>query len=691
MMLYPKEFGPRSPEALAKLKTAVATTPQVHSLSVSVPGATGNKSGAFQRIDARAPDVQTGVQGVVYGTTGRGTPGAAPQVFLGESLRKGKSFKAYKGGGGAWTSHDGHGVYSSIAGDVRTTQNYEITYDIADGLGGVVPGSVSSIGIRRYGNTLYLGRGPKYKQERLAFYTTPLTAGGHMASIGLFFSRSSNFDYVEQPQEYAGEGRAQYTPAGLVWTGLTCFDASKQARVTILRGIEGEHDAWDLPKMAYEAVTLKPSKEALRGEDDPKLIPGVVHAFEPPKVPGAGASHVFASSLSALGGGRIGCVVGVYPYAHRTMPPYSSVDMHFGRLHDLSFSMESWVTFKNSKPKVYFAVSADYGASWDFQPLAVFDKPVPVWAGFKADPDTPSGWPDDYATEQPLIGWAAYRTEGVGTFNSALGRYDAYDLMFATPDRAGSFDSRCVARLSSVVDMARVVALSPSIWVLVLPMLDDRLYNNDAGQYVRFRCVALRTVDAGASWSEVSTPFSDLTSAGAPTDPDRGYALKATVLRDGCAVMKFYRAKHRIGDPAAVRGAPRTVRFAVTRDYGYTWQEVEPQGLPSLDPDKVGSLLVTKATATTSVVAVTAWDAAVSAYVVYISKDDCATWVRGATVAKGAYLGMDEVMPDDGSVLPPQNFTFLNPLLGPDGKPAVIDAGAPWARDASKRTPRGPA
>lgn len=690
MTLYPKEFGPHSPEALGKLKTAVATTPGAHSLSVSVPGATGHKSGAFQRVTAQPPGVQAELQDTVYGVAGQKTSEAAEQVFLGDNLRRGKGFKAHedKGEYGVWASHTGRGVYSGVGSVVRAKQTYEITYDIADGFGGVVPGSISAVTASRYGNTLYLGRGPKFKPGRLAFHATPLAPSGHVTSIDLLSSANNNFGSIEQPQEYDGTDRRQYTPVGLAWAEMVCFDTSRQARVTILRGIEGERDAWNLPKMAYEVVTLTPGKAALRGEDAPKHIPGMVHAFKPPKVPGAGASHVFAAPPTALGGSRIGCVVGVYPYAHRTMPPYSTVDMHFGKLRDQVFSLESWATFKNSKPQLYFAVSADYGASWDFQPLTVFDRPVPVWEGHGV-----GGWgPADYATEQPLIGWATYRTEGVGAFNEALGRFDTYDLLFATPDRAGSWDSRCVARLDSVVSMSHVVALSPSIWVLVLPMLDDRPYNNDASQYVRFRCVALRTMDAGATWREVSTPFSDLTGAGAPADRDRGYALKATVLRDGCAVLKFYRAKHRIGDPASVRDAPRTVRLAVTRDYGYTWQEVVPQGLPSLDPDKLGSLLVTKATATTSVVAVTAWDCAASAYAVYISKDDCATWMRGATVAEGAHVGMDEVLgvTSDGSSSSRQNFAFLRPLLDPYGSPAVTNVGAPWAHDASKRIPRGP-
>lgn len=685
MSLYPKEFGTRSPEALAKLKTAVATAPQVHSLSVSVPGATGNKSGAFQRITS-TQDAPLEPHDEVYGVTGKKALASGLEVFLGGNLRSGKGFKVQTGE--VWAGHNGRGLYSGEGDTVLTARTYEVAFDIPDGLGGVVSGTTTSVTVATYGRTLYLGAGPRYKSQRLAFHTIPLTDGGHIAWFDLFASDNSNAA-VTLPQVYGGPAPSyrRYASTHLLLTQATCFDTQKQARVVILHVVEGARDAWDLPKASYQVTALAPSRSALRGENDPQHLKSEVYPFNPPKVPGAGASNVSVSQLTPLGEGRIGCVVGVQAYAVRDMPDYSAVELHIGIQRDRAASWDSRAVFKNSKPKLFFAVSSDYGASWDFQPLTVFDKPVPVWDGYGE-----SGWgPADYVTQQPLIGWAMYRTEGVGAFNEALGRYDAYDLLFPGPDRTGSWDSRCAARVDSVVNLAHVVALTPSIWVLAMPMLDDRPYNNDASQYVRYRCVVLRTMDAGATWREVSTPFSDLVSEH-PAEPDRGYALKATVLREGCAVMKFYRANHRIGDPPAILNAPRTVRLAVTRDYGYTWQEVVPQGLPSLDPDMVGSLLVIKATFTTSVLAVTAWDAASSAYWVYTSKDDGLTWKRGVKVAKGVKLSMDEVYMLDGTngAKFPKNFTYLTPLLDDQGRPAEINKGAPWSYDASRRTPRGP-
>ena len=683
MPLPPKEFGARSPEALAKLKTAVATAPQVHSLSVSVPGAVGNKSGAFQRVTSTQSAPQE-ARDAVYGTTGKKALASGPKAFLGGNLRTGKGFKEQTGE--VWVSHNGRGLYSGEGSTVRTVRTYEVAFDIPDGLGGVVSGTTTSATVTTYGRTLYLGAGPRYKSQRLAFHTIPITDSGHIAGIDLFASDNSNAA-VTLPQVYGGPQHRRYASVGLLMTQVICFDAQKQAHVVILHAVEGARDAWGLPKASYQVTTLAPSRSALRGEDDPQHLKSEVHAFNPPKVPGAGASNVAVSQLTPLGEGRIGCVVGVHAYAHRDMPDYGAVELHIGIQRDRAPTWESRVVFKNSKPKLFFAVSSDYGASWDFRPLTVFDRPVPVWDGYGE-----SGWgPADYVTQQPLIGWAMYRTEGIREFNEALGRYDTYALLFPGPDRTGSWDSRCVARVDSVVNMSHVVALTPSIWVLAMPMLDDRPYNNDASQYVRFRCVVLRTMDAGASWSEVSTPFSDLVSEH-PTDPDRGYALKATVLREGCAVMKFYRASYRVGDPPAVANAPRAVRLAVTRDYGYTWQEVVPQGLPSLDPNMVGSLLVIKATATTSILAVTAWDAASGAYWVYTSKDDGLTWKRGAKVADGAHLSMDEVTTIDGTngANFPKNFTYLTPLLDDQGRPAEINMGAPWSYDAARRTPRGP-
>lgn len=688
MPLSPKEFGARSPEALAKLKTAVAATPGLHSLSVSVPGARGFKAGAFQRVVSDEPQLQATEGDSLYGVAGQSGTGQLVLSYTSTKLTKGKGFATPHAklpeGVQYWVSHELRGLYSGLGSVVRSNRTYPVTYDIPDGMGGTVPaGMTVTVDVTTSGNTLYVGAGPRYQNELLSPHPTPIGEGGHIAHIDLFATQNPN---GAQMQQYEGSGKRTYFPMGLTWTSLVCMGADGLHRAVILRNVPGQPDAWGLRKQAYEAVRVVVPKAALRTA---QTLDGEVFPFVPPQIPGAGSSNVGVSALAALGGGRIGCVLGVQPYARRTMEGYNATEiaLHIGKVHDQLPTWESRIAFKNSKGALYFAVSEDYGASWSFQPLAVFDTLVPAWEGFASN----AGLPADYVSEQPLLGYCLYRAEGIGEFDEAQGRYGRYDLLFPAPDRAGSWDSKAVARTNTATNMAHVVALSADIWLLALPMLDDRYYNNRVQDYVRWRCVALITDNRGGTWREVRTPFSDLASE-FPSDNDRGYALKATVLRDGVALVKFYRAYRRVGDPPAVRDQARTVRFALTLDYGSTWQEVLPTGLPSLDPQQLGSVMVVKAKRTSSVLAVTAWDAASSAYWIYTSKNDGLTWVRGAKVVGGTFVPMDEVATIDGASGAnfPRNLTFLTPLLDAQGRPATVNVGAPWAHDASKRAPAGP-
>lgn len=688
MALFPKEFGARSPVALAKLKTTVATSPDVHSLSVSVLGARGFKSGAFERVVSEPPEFQSDDGDSLYGVAGRSSPPKPVLSYTSTRLTKGKGFAIPEtklpADTSYWVGHALRGLYSGLGSVVRTNRTYPVTYDIPDGMGGMVPaGMTVSVNVTTSGNTLWVGAGPRYKEALLSPHPTPVAEGGHIAHIELFASQNPN---GAQMQQYEGTGKRTYFPTGLTWANLACMGADGQHRIVILRNVAGQADAWGLRKQAYEAVRVVVPKAALR---EAQTLDGEVFSFEPPKIEGAGSSNVGVSALTPLGGGRIGCVVGVHPCARREMVGYNPAEiaLHIGKVHDQLPTWESRIEFKNSRGALYFAVTEDYGATWSFQPLQVFDTPVPVWEGFASN----AGLPADYVTEQPLLGRALYRAEGVGDFDEAQGRYARYDLLFPAPDRAGAWDSKVVARTNTVINMSHAFALSADIWMLVLPMLDDRNYNNRVQDYVRWRCVVLRTDNRGGTWREVGTPFSDLASD-FPSDNDRGYAVKATVLRDGAALVKFYRALRRVGDPPAVRDQARTVRFALTIDYGATWQEVLPTGLPSLDPQKLGSVMVVKAKRTTSVLAVTAWDGASNAYWIYTSKNDGQTWVRGAKVVDGGYMAMDEVATVDGTSgdSSPRNLTFLTPLLDARGRPATVNVGARWVHDATKRPPMGP-
>lgn len=685
MALFPKEFGPhRSPEALGKLKTAVATTEQLYALSVSVPNAKGYKLGAFQRVETAHDGPKKG--GLpVYAVAGRVVASGSEQIYLTHWPER-KKFTL--GDQNWWVAHQGRGVYMAAGNQVKLADSYTITYEIADGFGGVVPGTTSTVNRTNFGTTLYMAKGPEVKGGYGAYYTVPLHYCGHCAPVPLF---SSGMPRHPDSMQFLGGDKRTLWLGGLVLTSCIVFDSEGNPRVVALSGKEGESDAWGLPKMAYDSVCVAPTRQQLRGregEDGKGRVDGVAYPFTPPRVPGAGASHVFVSSLRPLGGGAVGCLAGVHPWSRRYAGGYdpSDIALHLGKQHDRIVSQDSHVVFRSSKPCVYFAVTRDYGQSWSFTHLSALDQPVPAWEGFSANALAAA----DYVTEQPVIGYATYRMQGVGNYNEATQLFDSYDLLFGMPDRPGAWDARCVARIQAALDMCEIVALTPNTWVVVIPLLDDRVYNNDPTQYVRWRCIALRTEDGGTTWGEVRAPFADLV-ADSPTDIDRGYALKATVLRDGCAVMKFYRGKPRIGDTDSIAGQPRTTRFARTVDYGASWEEVTPVGLPTLDPTMLGSLVVLSAGSKKSTVGVTAWEAGLGTYALYISKDDCKRWKRVSTIAQGEFFPMDEVeLTVTGREPPtPQNLAYLVPLLDEDGRPATVNRGAPWMSDASKPAPQG--
>ena len=159
MALLPKEFGARSPVALAKLKTAVATTPGVHTVSVSVPGARGFKSGAFQRVEAQPSEFQSPEGDALYGVAGQRGPGQSALAYTSTKLTKGKGFATPQAklqpGTHYWVSHALRGLYTG-GSEVRTVRSYPMTYDIPDGLGtgGMTGRATVTITVNTYGNTL---------------------------------------------------------------------------------------------------------------------------------------------------------------------------------------------------------------------------------------------------------------------------------------------------------------------------------------------------------------------------------------------------------------------------------------------------------------------------------------------------------------------------------------------------------
>src|SRR5690606_10055808 len=122
-----------APVALAKLKTAVATTPGVHSVSVSVLGARGFKSGAFERVQAEPSEFQSPEGDALYGAEGQRGPGQSALAYTSTKLTKGKGFATPQTklppGTQYWVSHALRGLYTGRSNEVRTVRSYQVTYD----------------------------------------------------------------------------------------------------------------------------------------------------------------------------------------------------------------------------------------------------------------------------------------------------------------------------------------------------------------------------------------------------------------------------------------------------------------------------------------------------------------------------------------------------------------------------------
>lgn len=679
----PKEFGPRSPEALAKLKTAKVTAPEMKTLSVLVPNSKGFKSGEQERIETVVPK-EDPKDLTLYGVESK------DNGYVSRNLREKKAFKEFPP---LWSWHNGRGVYTAGIDRADSVSKYRLYFDVADGFGGVVDGSFVEVSRHSSGLTVLLGPGPEFDIDKTPEFTFPLQLREVLVPIRLFSSRNGDaIGYAGSQQFERNDGGDPVFTGTRLWLSRGIFfDVERKPVWVALMATLGDDDAWGLPKRAFKALRIKTTRARLKKKLPDEPLTPEEFTFNPPRLPGAGPSNVYIGELQGLGNGVVGAVVTRLPWAKKSMGPYNpeEYDIFLGveQSKDIFSYPPAQVAFKNSRPTVFIATTDDYGGTWSYKRLTIFDSMVPVTQGFAADDE----YPEDVVDEQPLLGYATYWAQPWGDLPN-VGPASDYDLLWCMPDVAGFWDARCIPRAVSVVDMSCLFALSASIWMMFIVMVDDRYYNRSMSQYVRFRCLAIRTTNGGTTWSEVVTPISTLSTL-VPTEPDQGWHLSPVVLRDGCALVSSYRSRNRPGDTSVQNAREQTLQFIRTTNYGRNWEVVEPEGLPSLDPKKIGQPLVIYAGADRSTIAVTAWysDDDGGKYAVYLSRDDGATWRRGPLIKKGAHVSMEDQsrydyhnVDRDGGYL-----RDLVPLLDKRGRPAVVNAGAPWQNDASKQPPVG--
>lgn len=184
----------------------------------------------------------------------------------------------------------------------------------------------------------------------------------------------------------------------------------------------------------------------------------------------------------------------------------------------------------------------------------------------------------------------------------------------------------------------------------------------------------MRTEDAGNTWVDVESPVSSLVSSPAP--PESDYTFNGTTLRDGVVLIRC--AKGRMG-------YDREIRFLRSADYGVSWEEFTPVGVPELRSDKIGYIKVVENFVENGVaktkIALPAWDGAASEYRLYVSTDDGDTWSRGRKLATSSVLQrMDHDNIANPTTEQADNFGTLD-IRGPERNPAPLDIALPWRFD----------
>lgn len=320
------------------------------------------------------------------------------------------------------------------------------------------------------------------------------------------------------------------------------------------------------------------------------------------------------------------------------------------------------VSYLASEGRVWMFRSTTSGATWEATRITAFEARV--------------NCPQIHATEtlsadQPLFGFPYY---------SMATHEDTGDVPYLISyPKAGGVTVLPHRRMNRLMATGSIIVLSRTRWVLLFSMPDGREYG---GVVVDYRSFILRTEDSGATWSFVSSP---LTNQPGDAPMDKNYTFFGTALREGVALVKCVEG---------MTGLSRAVKFLRTVDYGETWVEVVPTGLPEVISDKLGTFEVLEVKdadgpAPETLVAMPCWEARETggAYVTFLSTDDGSTWKRGRTIATSTqFRRVDYDLVENETSVEADNFGTLD-YRGTLRKPAPLDVALPWRYDGEIEPP----
>lgn len=309
------------------------------------------------------------------------------------------------------------------------------------------------------------------------------------------------------------------------------------------------------------------------------------------------------------------------------------------------------VSYEGMEPKLWMYKTEDSGSTWQKTRLTIFEQHVPVQQ---------KAYGQVMSETQPLFGFPQYAI--------AVSEYTGFTpFLLSYPKMLGS-SIECFQRINDVGGSLTMVVMSDTKWLLLSNILDGRDYGNGV---VAARAFIMRTEDAGNTWVAVESPVSSLVSSPAP--PESDYTFNGTTLRDGVVLIRC--AKGRMG-------YDREIRFLRSADYGVSWEEFTPVGVPELRSDKIGYIKVVENFVENGVaktkIALPAWDGAASEYRLYVSTDDGDTWSRGRKLATSSVLQrMDHDNIANPTTEQADNFGTLD-IRGPERNPAPLDIALPW-------------
>lgn len=396
-----------------------------------------------------------------------------------------------------------------------------------------------------------------------------------------------------------------------------------------------------------------------------KELPEQTEFYGFPLPGGGGDSDYDVVSLATITPTEFVVVLVEYPAARKGQPgDYEDVRFERtwyspGALHN-----HGVISYEDMEPRVWLYKTTDSGMSWSRRRMTIFEEHVSAQVTEYGEVISPT---------QPLFGYPSYLV----TYKLTTGSDDT-PFLLSYPKTLGSYTD-CLARANDLLGAFEIVIMSRRKWLILFNILDARIYSVGV---IQARSFILRTEDAGVSWVSVESPFTSTIGAAEPHSTD--YTFSGTVLRDGVVVVRC---------AAGRKGFDRDVKFLRSTDYGATWEEFTPTGLPEIRSDKIGYLKVLKVYTEGGVMktltALPAWKATEDGgeYRIYLSTDDGTTWVKGRKLASSTRLWRmdhDEIANETNRFS--DNFGTLD-VRGPERKPESLDIALPWRYDGAITPP----